>query len=131
MSVESLLTELSEVDPDCIPETYPCWQHYGDFRNAQPVTKWVLDLATSLVSFRIRALVIDQSDEAYEKINDATWMLRSLINTRWCACVQQPFNFAPGEGTYQEVPEREIAAGRSLLAQLGLLKPEEPFERRV
>lgn len=123
------MIEEIEVDPDCIPESYPCWQHYGDFRNTQPVTKWVLDLATSLVSFRIRALVFDQSDESYRKINDATWILRDLINNRWGSCVQQPFDFAPGEGTYQEAPE-EAVAGRSLLAQLGLLKKEQPLVRR-
>lgn len=41
------------------------------------------------------------------------------------------FNECSEHCTVEIINEISLAAGRSLLAQLGLLKPEKPFERRV
>jgi hypothetical protein len=82
---------------DCIPEKYPCDQNYGDHWASQPPTRWVLDLATALVSFRLRALQLNATDEAYYKVYEAGHMMHNLVNQRWCNIVRDKSCFMPYE----------------------------------
>lgn len=116
---------------DCNPSSNPCWQMYSDSNRAQMPTKWVIELAVSLVKLRSATISLNPSDDEIEKLSNSVHMLYDLLNARWRWCVWSPFNFKPYHEKEAEDKSSSHNRGHQLLLQLGLVKKPAPIVRRL
>lgn len=119
-------------EPDCEPADFPCWQHYNEQYACQPPTRWVIDLATDLVSFRLRAFKLVPNDNNSYHLLTASRLHQGLHSQRWRNIVREPFEFAPNESKADTYIEEALpSVGQGLLVALGLAKPPSTITRRI